>query len=373
MRLFHCSHCGFLVFFDSVQCVHCGSTLAFSPNDMRMVALEPAQGPENAAPSWVPLPPRSGGVNPWPHTARYRLCANRTAYGTCNFTLPAGEAAAHGALCVSCRQTRLLPDLSTPNNLRRWSQIEAAKRRLFYTLAQLKLLGPDQSGPVYEFMADLPGAPTVMTGHAQGVVTLNVAEADDDERARRRLALHEPYRTLLGHLRHESGHYYWDALVVRGGRLPAFRALFGDERHDYAHALQAHYQRPPLPAEEWQAQYVSAYAAAHPWEDWAETWAHYLHLVDLLETAESFQTRMSVPGPQEAPQYAMPNPFGQPAPDFDAMISAWAPLTLLLNSLNRSLGQPDAYPFAPGALAQRKLRFVHDMVQEHAGAPAPPA
>lgn len=375
MQLFHCSHCGFVVFFESFECVHCGSTLAFSPEDMAMVALMPADAPPaaGAAPSWQRRPARSpalaaaqGGADAPPR--RYRLCSHRTPHGACNFSLPDDEATGPTPLCAACRQTRLLPDLSAPDNLRRWSQIEAAKRHLFYTLARLGLNGP--AGPVYEFLADLPGAPPVVTGHAQGVITLNVAEADDDERTRRRLALHEPYRTLLGHLRHESGHYFWDALVLHGGHVEAFRALFGDERRDYAEALREHYARAPLHAQDWQNQHVSAYAAAHPWEDWAETWAHYLHLVDMLETAEAFRTRMSVPGPLEAPQYVMVNPFAWPAPSFDDMLAAWMPLTLLLNSLNRSLGQSDAYPFAPSSGAQRKLRFVHDLVRGQLPPPA---
>lgn len=363
MRLFHCGQCGSLVFFESVQCVHCGCTLAFSPEDMAMLALAPADDGEHAlSRTWQRVTTRgSDGAAP---PAQYQLCTNRTTYGACTFALPAADAQAHGGLCAACRRTRVLPDLSLPDNLRRWSQIESAKRHLFYTLARLGLLSTQQPGPVYEFLADVAGAPPVMTGHAQGVVTLNVAEADDDERARRRQAMHEPYRTLLGHLRHESGHYYWEELVLRAGHVEAFRALFGDERRDYAQALQAHYQRAPLPAAQWQPQHVSAYAAAHPWEDWAETWAHYLHLVDLLETAASFQTRMAIPGttPDQAQHYAMPDPFAQPAPAFDAMVSAWMPLTLLLNSLNRSMGQRDAYPFAQSTGALRKLRFVHDTV-----------
>lgn len=279
-------------------------------------------------------------------------------------------------LCVSCRQTRILPDLSVPANRERWYNIEVAKRRLFYTLARLNLTpadppaGQPPAGPVYEFLADLPGLPPVMTGHRNGVITLNVAEADDDERARRRVAMHEPYRTLLGHLRHESGHYYWDGLIAaHPDRLAAFREVFGDDSVDYGQALSLHYANhanAQTPA--WQADYVSAYATAHPWEDWAETWAHYLHMVDLLETAAAYSTRVIVPGnpPDEAEE--VNSPFAGET-DFDQLVSQWVPVTLLLNSLNRSLGQNDAYPFAltPGAL--RKLRFVHDVI--HGLLPAP--
>jgi len=383
MKLFHCSHCGYVVFFDSFQCVHCASTLAFIPETLEMSALAPVEGSDAF---WEVCPPEAAAtahVSPAPHVVasaasdannaplRYRLCSNRTGYNACNFTvlcdetadLPEADSAQEsvGHLCVSCQQTRVLPDLSDVNNQRRWTDIELAKRRLYYTLAMLNLQHIEgETGPVFEFLADVPGEPPVLTGHANGVITLNVAEADDDERARRRVALGEPFRTLLGHLRHESGHYFWDVLVLRGGHVDAFRQVFGDERRDYKEALEEHYAN--TPHNDWQEQFVSAYATAHPWEDWAETWAHYLHMVDLLETAESYKTEVTVSGPHDAPRYAMINPFGRPAPDFDRMLNSWVPLTLLLNSLTRSLGQLDAYPFALSAGAQQKLRFVHALV-----------
>jgi len=201
----------------------------------------------------------------------------------------------------------------------------------------------------------------VLTGHCAGVITLNIAEADDAERVRRRVALHEPYRTLLGHLRHESGHYYWDSLIKDAGRLNAFREKFGDESVDYAQALNAYYAAGGA-APGWQQHHVSAYATAHPWEDWAETWAHYLHMVDLLETASSYNTRLVVPGNDAEEVEEVTSPFERIAPDFDHLVDQWVPLTLLLNSLNRSLGQDDAYPFALTQQALDKLRFVHNVI-----------
>jgi hypothetical protein len=260
----------------------------------------------------------------------------------------------------------VLPDLSVPHNHERWYRIEVAKRRLFYTLAELGLVSAEpangeRDGPVFDFLADLPGQ-QVMTGHCEGVITLNVAEADDTERVRRRIALHEPYRTLLGHLRHESGHFYWDRLILDGGRLDAFRAMFGDERADYQQALDAYYTGGGA-ASGLQDHHVSAYATSHPWEDWAETWAHYLHMVDLLETAASYHTRLLVPGnnPDEAEEVT--NPFEGGSVGFEQLVNQWVPLTLLLNSLNRSLGQDDAYPFALSGQALGKLRFVHDVIR----------
>jgi hypothetical protein len=194
------------------------------------------------------------------------------------------------------------------------------------------------------------------------VITLNIAEADDAQRVQRRVALHEPYRTLLGHLRHESGHFYWNRLIEDAGRIDSFREMFGDERADYGQALDAYYAAGGTPAD-WQARYVSAYATSHPWEDWAETWAHYLHMVDLLETASSFSTRLVVPGSDVGEIDEVANPFDTGTGAFDQLVDQWIPLTLLLNSLNRSLGQDDAYPFALTSGALQKLRFVHDLIQ----------
>ncbi|MET0312103.1 MAG: putative zinc-binding peptidase [Burkholderiaceae bacterium] len=354
MKIFICDSCGHPVFFENSQCLHCGSMLAFIPNDLDLAAVFPVEGDSML---W-----RRYGA---PDGERaFRLCQNQTAYQTCNFAVEASDASPY---CVSCRQTRILPDLSQSANFERWNRIEMAKRRLFYSLARLGLVSPDPGsmpdGPVFEFLADLPGGPAVMTGHRGGVITLNVSEADDDERARRRIALHEPYRTLLGHLRHESGHYYWDRLIRDGGRTDAFREIFGDESLDYGQALQAHYANQHQPPA-WQEDYVTAYAAAHPWEDWAETWAHYLHMVDLLETAAAYSTRVVVPGSEIPPPAKVIDPFAGRFTDFDEIVRQWVPVTLLVNSLNRSLGQNDAYPFALTAGSLRKLRSVHEVIRE---------
>ena len=192
-------------------------------------------------------------------------------------------------LCVSCRQTGCCHDLSQGANPSRWARIEVAKRRLYYTLARLGLQSPHTHPadiPTFDLLADLPGQPVVLTGHHNGVITLNVAEADDDERARRRLQLREPYRTLLGHLRHESGHFYWERLVVWGNRLDDFPRAFWRRVARLRAGAGSHYAGH---GQDWQTSHVSAYATAHPWEDWAETWAHYLHMVDLLENGGRLQ------------------------------------------------------------------------------------
>jgi hypothetical protein len=214
---------------------------------------------------------------------------------------------------------------------------------------------------VFEFMADisLPGAEPVLTGHNDGVITLNVAEADDSERERRRTQLHEPYRTLLGHFRHEIGHYYWDRLVADSGDLNGFRNLFGDERQDYGEALKRHYSN-GAPAD-WQQRFVSTYASSHPWEDWAETWAHYLHMTDSLETAAVCGLSLK-PRRSDEPSLKTAN-MNAPGDSFAKMVDAWFPLTYVLNNLNRGLGLADGYPFVLSTPALEKLRFVHGVVE----------
>jgi hypothetical protein len=354
MKTFHCQTCGNPLFFENVQCLQCESALAFLPDTLMMAAIEPVPGKKDL---WRPRRRTKRAVS----HEHYRLCHNHTTRNACNFAVPAEDP---NPLCVSCRLTRVLPDLSQPQNTERWYRVEVAKRRLFYTLGKLGLLktnpaGGEADGPIFEFLADLPGQP-VMTGHMHGVITLNIAEADDPERVRRRVEMHEPYRTLLGHLRHESGHFYWEGLIVQGGRVEGFREVFGDERENYAQALHAHYARGGV-VEDWQDRFVSAYASAHPWEDWAETWAHYLHMVDLLETAASYNTRLSVPGNGMDVEEVI-NPLETGMPDFNTLVEQWVPVTLLVNSLNRSLGQEDAYPFALSPAALEKLRFVHDVI-----------
>jgi hypothetical protein len=200
----------------------------------------------------------------------------------------------------------------------------------------------------------------VFTGHDDGLITINVAEADDVQRERQRAAQNEPYRTLLGHFRHESGHYYWDRLVEHSDRLQAFRELFGDERESYADAMKRHYESGP-PAN-WQRDFVSAYATMHPWEDWAETWAHFLHIVDTLETATSAGLRLQ-PRRRDEPSLAATSSLEvRNILDFDKLIDEWLPLTYVMNNLSRGLGLSDSYPFVLSAAAIRKLRFVSETV-----------
>lgn len=346
MKVFHCDHCDHLVFFENIQCVECGHLLAFVPELMEIGSLEQDED----------------GLWRSPHAAaaerRYRLCDNYRNHQVCNWAV---DAADENPLCVACRLTRVIPDLTVPGHREAWYRLEVAKRRLLYTLLTLRLpvtpKASDDDGLAFDFIAepsDAAAAP-VLTGHAAGLVTINLAEANDAERERRRNLLGEPYRTLLGHMRHEIGHYYWSRLVESGQRLDEFRRLFGDEREDYAQALQRHYVNGPVA--DWQTRFVTAYASAHPWEDWAETWAHYLHLTDTLETAAACGVSLR---PRRRDEPTLPN---VPASGtFERLIASWHPITYMLNNLNRGLGMADAYPFVLPPPAVEKLRFVHDTI-----------
>jgi hypothetical protein len=350
MQTFHCAHCQHLLFFENVQCVRCGHTLAYLLDLDVVSSLDPTGDG-----MWQsPLPPAAG--------RRYRLCQNYTQANVCNWAVPASDPQ---PLCWACRFTQVLPDLRQPGHHTAWYRLEVAKRRLLYSLRHLGVplvskADDPAEGLAFAFLADSgePGAAPVLTGHANGVITIHVAEADDVERERRRQQLHEPSRTLLGHVRHESGHYYWERLLQQDPRLDAFRALFGDERVDYGQTLQQHYQH-GAPAD-WPERFVSAYASAHPWEDWAETWAHYLHMTDALETAVACGLALQPLRPDEpaVPPLAQGGRLGA----FAERLQHWFALTYVLNNLNRSLGVPDAYPFILAPPVLDKLRFVHDTI-----------
>jgi len=243
----------------------------------------------------------------------------------------------------------------------RWGRIEAAKRRLLYTLLSLKL-------PITGLTFAFPE--TGLTGHANGLITIVQSEADDAERERRRLAFHEPLRTLVCHLRHESGHFYFDRLIRGSPRLLEVRAAFGDEAVDYGQSLTGYYASGPRA--DWPSSCITAYATAHPLEDWAETWAHYLHMIDAVELLVAYGLRLSpttvgsngsAPADPATDLAAVPrDPLNG---SFDDLLAAWTPLTCLANSLNRNLGLQDWYPFVMCPAVINKLRLIHGIVADH--------
>ncbi|POS04546.1 zinc-binding metallopeptidase family protein [Burkholderia gladioli] len=347
MKTFHCGNCGQLVFFENVRCERCEAPLGYLPEVGEVGAFEI----DASSGQWRSLHPSVAGQ-------LYRPCHNYSVENVCNWMVPADSPASY---CESCALTETIPDLSNPDNRPLWYRTEAAKRRLVYTLTMLglpvesRLLAPER-GMSFAFKAATESEP-VMTGHANGLITLNLAEADDAERERVRAAMHEPYRTLVGHFRHEIGHYYFDRLIVGSAWQEAFRERFGDERADYQAALDAHYQN-GAPAG-WEDRYISEYASMHPWEDWAETWAHYLHMVDTLDTANACGLVL------DPDDDSLPHLDDQTSVDeasFGNLMRRWFPLTYALNSLNRSMGVADAYPFALSPAVVAKLRFVHRVI-----------
>jgi hypothetical protein len=352
MKLFKCQHCGQMVYFENDLCLKCSHRLGFIVAIMNISALEAAGDAQHDV--W-----RALAID----NKLYRPCAN-VKFGVCNWMIDADTA---GDYCAACRHNRTVPDTAVAANVAAWRNIELAKHMLFYTLMKLRLPldEKDESGDLrlrFDFLASPlhPEGPRVMTGHDNGLITLALEEADTVEREKRRAIMHEPYRTLVGHFRHEVAHYYWDILVRDGGLTQACRRIFGDETADYGEALKAYYANGAPP--NWQDNYISAYATSHPWEDFAETWAHYLHIVDTLEMARAFgmyvHPRLAEPGELDAHVTFDPYLVREPS----ALIETWLPLSNALNSLNRTMGLPDIYPFILSPPVVEKLSAIHDLI-----------
>ncbi len=347
MKTFHCNRCQQHVFFENVKCESCASMLGYAPDLSEISAFDAADGG-----TWRSLHPDANG-------RFYKQCQNYALENVCNWMIPADS---DQTLCASCALTHTIPNLSVPDNRLYWYRLETAKRRLLYTLSALGLKvetrqANPEGGLQFDFLEDKGPNDKVLTGHDHGLITMNVAEADDATREKTREEMGEPYRTLLGHFRHEIGHYFFDRLIPGTRWEEPFRLMFGDERADYGAALQAHYQDGP-PAN-WDQSFVSAYATTHPWEDWAETWAHYLHIVDTVDTAAGCGMVLLPDTPNE-PTLTDITPVENVG--FDRLMKRWFPLTYALNSLNRSLGLADAYPFMLAPKVIDKLRFVHRVI-----------
>ncbi|WP_277593157.1 zinc-binding metallopeptidase family protein [Pseudomonas chlororaphis] len=349
--------CGQSLFFRNSQCLACSAALGYQPEQSRLSSLQP--GPE--VDTWL--------LDVDPQAGLFRRCANLDTPAACNWLLPAYGA---GTLCMACRLNRTIPDLGVAENPERWRKVEIAKRRL---VAQLVSLGlpliakteDEEAGLAFDFLGVDRQGKAPMTGHANGLITLDIKEADDAYREQVRVQMHEPYRTLLGHFRHEVGHYYWDRLIADSHWLEPCRALFGDERASYAEALDRHYQQGA--PNDWSQAYVSAYATMHPWEDWAETWAHYLHMMDAVDTALGFgmSAREMDFDYQPFPLDTLYDPQHPGGPAFLSFVNAWIELAGMLNELSRSMGQPDFYPFILPPAVIAKLHFIHLVIQQAGG------
>jgi hypothetical protein len=333
VRPFACGTCRSLVFFENFMCVTCGSRLGFDRAAAELIVLDQSS----------------------------QRCSNRL-IANCNWLVDLVSAE---RLCGSCALTRTRPDDRDLVGMAAFAATEAAKRKLIFQLDHLGLpTTPRSKDPEHGLTFDLLSSSyePVTTGHENGVITIDLAEGSDSHREALRVQLAEPYRTLLGHLRHEIGHWYWDVLIDGSAFLVAFRDLFGDERANYSAALSEHYAK--TDDLEWKETHVSNYAAAHPWEDWAETFAHYLHIRDTMQTAQEWGLRID--GPDLELNLAWDAQLDVDPTDvaetFDELARAWVTFTLALNAVNHSMGHDALYPFRLKPKVLDKLRFVHVVV-----------
>jgi hypothetical protein len=361
-RVYSCD-CGRTTFFRHSKCSACDAPLGYDPltGESRTLVAGPGAGTWRLS---------DGGQS----SRIYRRCVQSTSPTRCNWLVPVDDLS---PACISCRLNRTIPDMDDADNRRYLWAIEKAKRRL---VSQLLALGlpvrsrvdeDPENGVAFDLLRSLPGGPPVMTGHASGLITLNVEEADDARREKIRQDLREPYRTLVGHFHHEIGHYYWDRLVAGTVWHEPCRALFGDERADYAAALRSNYEKGP-PAD-WPTRHISSYASTHPWEDWAESWAHYLHMVDSLDTAIGFGfTGRNIDIEVERFAFAdLYAPHHPGAEQFLSLANSWVVLTTVMNELSHSMGQTDFYPFRMPHPVLRKLHFIHLVVRNQTAYASP--
>ena len=335
MRLFRCSNCSHLIFFENTSCIRCGEGLVFDPLTCVM-RTHPLADQTNRC--------RGGAPD-------------------CNWLAAEGG----DGRCQSCALTIDQP-AADPQQIRQWGQLETGKRRLLYTLLRLNL-------PLTDLRFAFPA--TGMTGHDNGLITIVLSEADDAQREKRRVELHEPLRTLIGHFRHESGHFFFDRLGFSEEVLTEIRGVFGDERADYAGALKTYYAGGPSAG--WQSNFISAYATAHPCEDWAETWAHYLHMVDAVELSTAYGLQLAPTTIDAEGRAQAANEIATSSTpvdvvgdsDFSALLESWLPLTYFGNSLNRSLGLHDWYPFVMSPMVLNKLALIHRLLGTWRTADAP--
>jgi hypothetical protein len=344
MRDFNCPNCGQRLAFENSECLNCGSSLGFSLDQMALLVIAKRNEDSDHA----------GAVA----AADFQLCANLYD-AECNWLVPVDHP---GGLCASCALTIERPNDDDTVGLPEFARAEAAKRRLVAELHDLKLpivgRGEDPDyGLAFRLLSS--AHEKVITGHENGVITLDLAEGDDVHREQLRVEMDEPYRTLLGHFRHEVGHYYFYRLIRSPEYLQRFTELFGDPDADYQAALDRHY-REGAPAG-WDQTFVSSYATMHPAEDWAETFAHYLHIRDTLDTSASCGLAPA------AATFDRP-PLGPSA--FQTIIEMWLPLSWSLNMVNRSMGHDDLYPFVLPPAVLDKMQFVHAVIEEVTSEPA---
>jgi hypothetical protein len=348
MRSFTCT-CGNQLFFDNSICMRCKHEVGWCPCCKAIVDVITANDGAFACACC--------------HTALVK-CENYARHNVCNRFVVSQKSegsqgeTSQGIFCDCCRFNRIVPDLKVAGNHEKWYRLEAAKRRTLYGMNHVGFpYGTQADGIVPALIFDFKGDiipdrryrlmgpfQKIYTGHENGVITINIQEADDVEREKLRVNLHEAQRSLLGHFRHEFGHYIWEVLI-KAKREADCIALFGDHNNPaYDIALQAYYKDGPKP--DWLMNYVSAYASSHPWEDFAETFAVYLDMQSALDTAANGSLSDPV----------------DPA-DLDAMVEAYKNLGIALNEMNRTIGLLDFLPEVFADPIHEKLRFIHSLAK----------
>jgi len=343
MKIFQCDNCQYVLFFENSYCDNCDHLCGYHDKSQKMLTFDPK--PSTLISDAKGLP--------------YKYCKNKD-YDVCNWLLPADDAE---DFCTACQLNRIIPNLSEEKNLYKWHKLEIAKHRLIYQLQrlQLPLISKQKvsNGMAFDFVQKHEKS-QLMTGHAYGIITILLREADTVFLEQTRKQLLEPYRTLIGHLRHEVGHYFWDLIISNEeDRLTHFREIFGDEREDYSLSLKEYYRDGA--SVDWQQTYISKYASAHPWEDWAETWAHYLHIMDMVETAYYFgisaQPKISKQSMNLKVSF---DPYK--VMEFDSILQTCVPLSFAVNSINRAMGVPDVYPFVVSKTVAEKMKYIHQLM-----------
>ncbi|ESQ94677.1 zinc-binding metallopeptidase family protein [Asticcacaulis benevestitus] len=351
MKLFRCDNCGNSIYFENRSCLKCGLRLGFVCEEISLHAMQPDA---NHADRWRRVDQQQ---------FVYRFCPN-AAFDVCNWLVRDDS---DETFCTACRYNGLVPNAKSREGLRRWRAISDAQRHLFYSFLRWDLPRPSRKeDPIGGLRFDLKddkinpdgSCQPVLIGHDEGHIVIRTAEADDPTREQQRAMMNEPYRTLLGHFRHETGHFIWNKMVRDAGKTESFRAVFGDESVDYDEALKHHYARGPRPG--WGSSYISYYATTHPWEDFAECFAHVLHIIDSLETAHMFGIALAPMSHDFLAAHANFDPYS--VLDFERIAEVWIPLSLALNTIHHSMGERDLYPFILTPVIKGKLAYVHSLL-----------
>ena len=343
MKVFQCGNCDYPIFFENYECENCRHVSGYRDVDRQMLTFDPSES--------TLLSDRE--------KIEYKYCKNHE-HGVCNWLILKDSPE---DFCRACQLNRTIPDLSDSTNFPKWKNLEVAKHRLIYQLQKIGLSLPSKmtsaEGLCFDFIAKSKTS-NIMTGHANGVITILLREADSVLREQAKQEMQERYRTLIGHLRHEVGHYFWEQLISSDeDALRSFRNIFGNEQANYGDALQAYYKNGA--PDNWRDSFISKYATSHPWEDWAETWAHYLHIMDMVETAHFFGIEVNNKEISENMKIASSfDPYT--LQDFETIVQTCVPLSFAVNSINRAMGIPDVYPFVISPTVANKMKFIHQLL-----------